>query len=220
MIATHFRELFDHNLLRYRLCDVTTPAVNTPSVSSRSSVTDDRSDTDVSHQRRRRLVPDACLDRLEFLMTKVLLSAQHASATGASHSVSAKVTTPQQDRVPDHVVALFKVIPGRAHNSFGRTCARTAGLSSEVLERAEYVSRQLTERAPIAPWLDANDAKREAAVTQLVAQLAKLDNASQGKSGTPKATAKTTTEEATAVNTSSELVQAALATLQTLADLL
>jgi DNA mismatch repair protein MSH5 len=59
----------------------------------------------------------------------------------------------------DDIVFLFKLVPGFAHSSFGLNCARLAGITEQIIDRAKEVAEQLgqngqeegTQRKPLQP---------------------------------------------------------------------
>lgn len=71
----------------------------------------------------------------------------------------------------DHVVPLFRLVPGRAASSYGLDCARKGGIPRHIIDRARAVTETLTSTGTVTP-VGESGARARARVQREIALLA------------------------------------------------
>ena len=164
IITTHFREVFDLDLLG--ISDVTgNNATATASGSSSSSESTAPSDgltasCSVNDSAVMPLSAAASAHIAFYQMSVILDSAPSTSVSIQAHFDDLEPGggggsgADQNDEIPefdDQVVPLFKLVPGRATSSYGHACARKAGVSPSILLRAHEVTDSFRQGKAIPP---------------------------------------------------------------------
>jgi hypothetical protein len=162
IITTHFRELFDYELLS---------GSPPPSSSSSSLSTNGRSDGGGGRIEGKEDVNDGllgirglgiapknvCFQQMDVRFDTITKPSSSSTTTIASSSSSSSSSS----IVPRHGVVIFdenveptpmfRLVPGHAASSFGLQCAIKGGIPLEIVKRASTISSLLKAHDPISP---------------------------------------------------------------------
>lgn len=178
MITTHFREVFDFDLLGLEGGDVSSGGGDDVGrTGSSTSAAGDSSSrrggggggTAASGIPGLPPLPPSSAREVAFFQMQVVLDkeAQKAAVEGRATpqslgerdddaddagSVRTDVTNSNNpDDLDDTVVPLFRLVPGRAASSYGLDCARKGGIPRPVVDRARVVTSCLTSTGSVPP---------------------------------------------------------------------
>ena len=149
VITTHFRELFDYELL-----SGAPPPLPTHSLSGAAEKTEGDS-ADTFGVRGLGIAPkNVCFQQMDVRFDKVAVHSIPSSTTTSSSSSTSSTPLTQQGSLFDENIEptpLFRLVPGHAASSFGLQCAIKGGLPVEMVKRAAWVSAQLKAHGAISP---------------------------------------------------------------------